>query len=161
MGRPRKQLTGAELELLLKLFPTTFNAELEEIFGMCDVTLRKIANQHGVVKDMKASYIKRGAKISASTCGETNRKVFQKEKWRVEHGLPQLTHIHIPAFPYSRMHREIRKRARKAGYLPGSAFKEEERFVIYYTSETERSPSIESSGAANGITFREASERTR
>lgn len=74
---------------------------------------------------------------------EQRKQIMEKERKRVDWGLPQQTKIHLPFVVYDRRRAHIRYTMKKRGYILGNKFDEIDRLNIYYTDSTTRSTIVE------------------
>jgi len=84
---------------------------------------------------------------------EQRKELLRKERNRVDWGLEQYTNLHVPFYPYGHRRISFRNCCRIAGYMPGNARLESERWVIYYTEDTKRGTVREKHGEALGFRF--------
>jgi len=71
------------------------------------------------------------------------QELMDKERMRVEYGLPQHTNLHLPFAIYNKPQIHIRETMKRRGYILGDKRNESERMTIYYTSYTVRSSIVE------------------
>ena len=86
---------------------------------------------------------------------EARRDLWRRERRRVEIGLEQKTGLICPQFIYSKSQLNRRRNAGLRGYQVGD--KRElngERYMIYYTANTQRSPIFERNLEADGFTVK-------
>lgn len=85
-----------------------------------------------------------------------NRKeLIRKEKLRIKYGLERHTGLHLPEDKYTRSQVCRRYNALRRGYLLNPDRKNmEDRYVIFYDDETERSEMFERNCIKDGFTFR-------
>lgn len=196
-------LTDEQRDLLIKLYPKRFNAELMALFGLSFSSLQRLRRSLGLQKDMAtirkqlAERVKeicerngyydslRGKPPSAAAIEASRRKIaegfrpleefrkkhpkqyktmrqrmkeerrqlMEKERQRVDWGVPQLSKLHVPFAPFNKRQVSLRNNMKKRGYLPGSAYGNE-RMTIYYTEETNRSALMEQHAAAAHFTIK-------
>lgn len=80
------------------------------------------------------------------------KELMAKERRRVEIGLSQYTKLNIPCYIYTSSQMNFRCRAKKRGYVPGDKRESTgERYVLYYTGETERSERFERNCVKGGF----------
>lgn len=91
---------------------------------------------------------------------EKRKETYRREQLRVYNGLEQRTKLHIPYYPYGKRRTSFRHCCKKAGYMPGSRHDERERWIIYYTPDTQRSPIRERHGIAMGFRFEPMKQTT-
>lgn len=84
---------------------------------------------------------------------ENRKALWQKERLREYYGLERKTMFRIPYAPYSRQQVSFRNTAKAMGYVPGNNSIKRERFVIFYTSSTNRSSIKEKNGTKIGFQF--------
>lgn len=85
--------------------------------------------------------------------GKGRTQLIEKERQRVDWGVPQLSKLHVPFAPFNKRQVSLRNNMKKRGYLPGSAYGNE-RMTIYYTEETNRSALMEQHAAAAHFTIK-------
>jgi len=84
---------------------------------------------------------------------EQRKEVLRKERNRVDWGLDQRTNLYVPYYPYGKRRMSFRHSCKTAGYIPGNARDNSERWVIYYTADTRRGTLREKHGAELGFRF--------
>ena len=84
---------------------------------------------------------------------ERRKELMHKERIRVDWGLGQQTNLHIPYDPYGKRRTSFKSTCRRAGYIPGKAHDQAERWIIYYTPDTIRGTIREQHGIALGFKF--------
>lgn len=90
------------------------------------------------------------------------QELIRKERWRVNIGLSQQTHLHLPHFAYTRSQYEHRYSAYKRGYILGDiGDMSGERYTLFYDKKTIRSERFEQNCINDGfsiVDFRYASK---
>ena len=84
---------------------------------------------------------------------EKRKELMRKERIRVDWGMEQNTNLHIPYDPYGKRRTSFKSTCKRVGYIPGNAHKPSERWIIYYTNETQRGELREKHGIALGFKF--------
>ena len=84
---------------------------------------------------------------------EKRKELMRKERIRVDWGMEQNTNLHIPYDPYGKRRTSFKSTCKRVGYIPGNAHKPSERWIIYYTNETQRGELREKHGTALGFKF--------
>ena len=84
---------------------------------------------------------------------EKRKELMRKERIRVDWGMGQNTNLHIPYDPYGKRRTSFKSTCKRVGYIPGNAHKPSERWIIYYTNETQRGELREKHGIALGFKF--------
>ena len=84
---------------------------------------------------------------------ERRKELMHKERIRVDWGLGQQTNLHLPYDPYGKRRTSFKSTCRRAGYIPGNARIQSERWIIYYTPDTIRGAIREQHGTALGFKF--------
>jgi hypothetical protein len=84
---------------------------------------------------------------------EQRKELMRKERIRVDWGMEQNTNLHIPYDPYGKRRTSFKSTCKRVGYIPGNAHKPSERWIIYYTNETQRGELREKHGIALGFKF--------
>ena len=84
---------------------------------------------------------------------EQRKELMRKERIRVDWGMEQNTNLHIPYDPYGKRRTSFKSTCKRVGYIPGNAHKPSERWIIYYTNETQRGELREKHGTALGFKF--------
>jgi hypothetical protein len=84
---------------------------------------------------------------------EKRKELMRKERIRVDWGMSQNTNLHIPYDPYGKRRTSFKSTCKRVGYIPGNAHKPSERWIIYYTNETQRGELREKHGVALGFKF--------
>ena len=84
---------------------------------------------------------------------ERRKELMHKERIRVDWGLGQQTNLHIPYDPYGRKRATFRNTCKRAGYIPGNARIQAERWTIFYNDNTKRGAIREQHGIALGFKF--------
>ena len=84
---------------------------------------------------------------------EKRKELMRKERIRVDWGMGQNTNLHIPYDPYGKRRTSFKSTCKRVGYIPGNAHKPSERWIIYYTNETQRGELREKHGTALGFKF--------
>ncbi|MCQ2310203.1 MAG: hypothetical protein MJZ64_00410 [Paludibacteraceae bacterium] len=74
---------------------------------------------------------------------EKRKDIVERERKRVDWGLPRHTNLHMPFVVYNRRQVSIRYTMQKRGYVVGNAYDETERMHIFYTAKTQRSTIVE------------------
>ena len=91
---------------------------------------------------------------------EQRKELMHKERLRVDWGLGQQTNLHIPYDPYGKRRTSFKSTCRRAGYIPGNARIQSERWIIYYTDTTQRGELREQHGTALGFKFEPLKEQS-
>lgn len=117
-----------------------------------EATKRRIAEGFKPLEEFRKRHPKK-YKAMRHQMSKERKEVLQKERQRVDWGLPQLTNLHVPFVTYSRRQVCLRNNMKKRGYLLGSAYGNE-RMTIYYTEETNRSALMEQHAAAAHFTIK-------
>ena len=81
------------------------------------------------------------------------KELFRKERFRVNWEIGKQTNLYIPYDPYGRKRSLFKYSVKAAGYVPGNAYKKDERWVIYYTPNTRRNAKREEHGNELGFKF--------
>lgn len=84
---------------------------------------------------------------------EKRKELMRKERIRVDWGMEQNTNLHIPYDPYGKRRTSFKSTCKRVGYIPGNAHKPSERWIIYYTNDTQRGELREKHGTALGFKF--------
>ncbi len=84
---------------------------------------------------------------------ERRRETYRRERLRVYNGLEQKTKLYIPYAPFGKRRSSFRHCCKKAGYVTGNKHDDNERWVIYYTPDTQRGKIREQHGIALGFRF--------
>lgn len=91
---------------------------------------------------------------------EQRKALMAKERKLLDYGLTPHTNLHIVQQAYTRSQSMHRVKAKKRGYILGDPSEwNNERFTIYYDSNTKRTPTFERNCNKNGFTFRHISTR--
>lgn len=118
-----------------------------------EATKRKRADGFNPILEFRQRHPKRYREMCRRMSDERKR-VMQKERQRVDWGLPQHTKLHVPFVLFSRHQVSLRFGMKKRGYLLGNA-RGSDRMTIYYTEETKRSALIEQHAVAAHFTIKE------
>lgn len=87
---------------------------------------------------------------------ETRKAQFAEERRRVHLGLEQRTALHIPQFSFTKQQISARHNAVKRGYILGDMRERfGERYIIFWSLDTERSATFEGNLRKYGFTLRE------
>lgn len=88
-------------------------------------------------------------------CVDERKEMIRKEKLRIKYGLERQTSLHLPEDKYTRSQVCRRYNALKKGYILNPDRKNrEDRYVIFYDNDTERSEKFEENCMKDGFTFR-------
>lgn len=90
---------------------------------------------------------------------EARKELERKERLRANWGLERQTNLHRPYDPFGYKRTSFRNTCKQVGYIPGSAYDQAERWVIYYTPETKRGKIREEHGQRLGFRFKPIDER--
>jgi len=89
---------------------------------------------------------------------EKRKELERRERIRVNNGIDQLTNLHRPYDVYSKKVINFRNCCKLVGYILGSPFNPDERWVIYYNDYTTRGTLREQHGTKYGFTFKPQQE---
>lgn len=85
--------------------------------------------------------------------GEARKELIRKERIRVNWGMERETKLYIPYDPIGPKRISFRNNCKKAGYIPGRARDDRDKWNIYYNSKTNRTPIREANGKKLGFNF--------
>ena len=117
-----------------------------------DASRQMWANGFHPMKALKRKNPRRYRRIMEQR-SEHRKALWQKERFRVYNGFEQHTKLRVPYAPYSKRQTYFRNTAKRMGYVPGNKSNPAERFVIFYTENTQRSALKERNGLKIGLTF--------
>lgn len=115
-------------------------------------TKRRRAEGFSPIKALRKKNPRKYKRLMA-TKSEARRNLMMRERVRVEYGLKRLTNLHVPYCPYTKRQVALRHNCKLTGYIVGNKYDEQERWIIYYTADTQRNPVRESNGERAGFTF--------
>ena len=84
---------------------------------------------------------------------ENRKELMRMEKMQVNWGIDRKTNLRMPYDPYGRKRSTFKNTCKAVGYIPGSPFNENERWVIFYTNDTKRGELRERNGQKLGFRF--------
>ena len=85
---------------------------------------------------------------------ETRHAIVARDRLRINMGLEPIYNLNLPYDPYGRKRIYFRNMCKTAGYIPGDARKQDERWTIFYDENTKRGEIREKHGIALGFTFK-------
>ena len=85
---------------------------------------------------------------------ETRKAIMARDRLRINMGLEPIYNFVMPYDPYGQKRIYFRNMCKMAGYIPGDAKKQDERWTIFYDENTKRGEIREKHGIALGFTFK-------
>lgn len=175
--RHRWVLTEQQQAWLERWYPVTVNRELCQALGISKKSLWLIAEKLNLRKSAEGAFKIRGeavarcwARLKTENPEAYKRKgtrhstllknLYKKEVRRQMMGLTRETRWHVVMNCYTVSQRDHRYRAFKKGYLLPERRDIENRYVIWWDEDTERSAMFERNLAKDGFTVERYEEKT-
>lgn len=141
-------LNESQIHWLAEWFPVTEDRTLMKMMGCSYMSVRRLAEKHGIKKDRVAM---------RERFSQTMKNIIESERRRDRWGLPRNTSLMLAHKPYSSSQTAVRHRAIKQGYVLATdcSYEGGHRYVIYYDENTKRNAKFEKTYRKHGFEIKE------